>query len=131
MLAELQIDEVMIVGVAKGSDRKAGLETLIMGDSGAEVALRSDSPALHLIQHIRDEAHRFAITGHRARRGKARRQSSLEGIPGVGPKRRRELLKHFGSVQSIETASIEEIAKVSTISRKIAEDIYATLHPDP
>lgn len=131
VLAELQIEEVLIVGVAKGSDRKAGLETLIMGASGAEVALRSDSPALHLIQHIRDEAHRFAITGHRARRGKARRKSSLEGIPGVGPKRRRELLKHFGSVQSIETASIEEIGKVSTISRKIAEDIYATLHPDP
>lgn len=131
VLAELQINEVLILGVAKGSDRKAGLETLILGNSGTEVVLRSDSPALHLIQYIRDEAHRFAITGHRARRGKARRKSSLEGIPGVGPKRRRELLKHFGSVQSIETASIEEIGKVSTISRKIAEDIYATLHPDP
>lgn len=131
VLAELQINEVLILGVAKGSDRKAGLETLIVGDTGAEIVLRSDSPALHLIQYIRDEAHRFAITGHRARRGKARRRSSLEGIPGVGPKRRRELLKHFGSVQSIETASVEEIGKVSTISRKIAEDIYATLHPDP
>ena len=131
VLAELQINEVLILGVAKGSDRKAGLETLIIGDTGAEIVLRSDSPALHLIQYIRDEAHRFAISGHRARRGKARRRSSLEGIPGVGPKRRRELLKHFGSVQSIETASVEEIGKVSTISRKIAEDIYATLHPDP
>ena len=130
VLSELQIDEVMIVGVAKGSDRKAGLETLIMGASGVEVSLKSDSPALHLIQYIRDEAHRFAITGHRARRGKARKRSSLEGVPGVGPKRRRELLKHFGGIQAIETASIEEIAKVSTISRKIAEDIYATLHPD-
>ena len=130
VLAELQINEVMIVGVAKGSDRKAGLETLIMAETGTEITLKSDSPALHLIQYVRDEAHRFAITGHRARRGKARKKSSLEGIPGVGPKRRRELLKHFGSVQSIETASIEEIAKVSTISRKIAEDIYAILHPD-
>ncbi|MDO6564622.1 excinuclease ABC subunit UvrC [Amphritea sp. 1_MG-2023] len=131
VLAELQIDEVLIVGVAKGSDRKAGLETLIMGDSGVEIALKADSPALHLIQYIRDESHRFAITGHRARRGKARRTSSLEGISGVGPKRRRELLKHFGSVSSIETASVEEIGKVSTISRKIAEDIYAALHHDP
>jgi len=131
VLSSLQIDEVMIIGVAKGSDRKAGLETLIMADTGAEVTMRSDSAALHLIQHIRDEAHRFAITGHRSRRAKARKKSSLEGIPGVGAKRRRELLKHFGSVQSIEKASIEEITKVSTISRKIAEDIYAVLHPDP
>ncbi|MCV6613128.1 MAG: excinuclease ABC subunit UvrC [Amphritea sp.] len=131
VLTELQVTDVLIVGVAKGSDRKAGLETLIMADSGEEVVLRSDSPALHLIQHIRDEAHRFAITGHRARRGKARKTSSLEGIPGVGPKRRKELLRHFGGIQMIEKASVEEIAKVSTISRKIAEDIYASLHPDP
>lgn len=131
VLSSLQIDEVLIIGVAKGSDRKAGLETLIMADTGKEVTLRNDSAALHLIQYIRDEAHRFAITGHRARRGKARKKSSLEGIPGVGAKRRRELLRHFGSVQSIEKASIEEITKVSTISRKIAEDIYAELHPDP
>ena len=131
VLSELQINEVLIVGVAKGSDRKAGLETLIMADSGSEITLRSDSPALHLIQHIRDEAHRFAITGHRARRGKARKQSTLEGIAGIGPKRRRELLRHFGGMQPIQQASIEEIAKVSTISRKLAEDIYAALHPDP
>ena len=131
VLSELQINEVLIVGVAKGSDRKVGLETLVMADSGTEITLRGDSSALHLIQHIRDEAHRFAITGHRARRGKARKKSTLEGIAGIGPKRRRELLRHFGGIQSIEQASIEEIAKVSTISRKIAEDIYAALHPDP
>ncbi|NVK44607.1 MAG: excinuclease ABC subunit UvrC [Oceanospirillaceae bacterium] len=130
VLQELQIDDVLIVGVAKGPSRRAGLEVLVMADSGEEVTLAGDDPALHLIQHIRDEAHRFAITGHRARRGKARRQSRLEGIPGVGPKRRRELLRHFGGVAEVERASIEEIAKVSTISRKLAEEIYAALHPD-
>ncbi len=92
--------------------------------------LASDSPALHLLQHIRDESHRFAITGHRARRGKARRKSTLEGISGVGPKRRRELLKHFGGVKEVERASVEEIAKVSTISRTLAQEIYAALHPE-
>ncbi len=131
VLSELQIEGVLIVGVAKGSDRRAGLETLVMAETNTEITLRGDSSALHLIQHIRDEAHRFAITGHRARRAKARKTSPLEGIAGVGAKRRRELLKHFGGIQSIEKASIEEIAKVSSISRKIAEDIYAALHPDP
>ncbi len=131
VLSELQIEGVLIVGVAKGSDRRAGLETLVMADTNTEITMRGDSSALHLIQHIRDEAHRFAITGHRARRAKARKTSPLEGIAGVGAKRRRELLKHFGGIQSIEKASIEEIAKVSSISRKIAEDIYAALHPDP
>jgi excinuclease ABC subunit C len=131
VLQELQISEVLIVGVAKGRSRRAGLETLIMADSNEEVTLAADEPALHLIQHIRDEAHRFAITGHRARRGKARKTSRLEGIDGIGPKRRRELLRHFGGLQEIERASIEEIAKVSTISRKLAEDIYFALHPDP
>jgi excinuclease ABC subunit C len=92
--------------------------------------LASDSPALHLLQHIRDESHRFAIAGHRARRAKARGKSTLEGIPGVGPKRRRELLKHFGGVKEVERASVEEIAKVSTISRTLAREIYTALHPD-
>lgn len=130
VLEQLQITEVMVVGVAKGPSRKAGLEILILGETGEEVTLASDSPALHLVQHIRDEAHRFAITGHRARRGKARKKSRLEGIPNVGPKRRRELLRHFGGLQEVERASIEEIAKVSTISRKLAEEIYAALHPE-
>ena len=92
--------------------------------------MQSDSLALHLLQHIRDESHRFAITGHRARRDKARKQSILEGIDGVGPKRRRELLKHFGSARAVESASIEEIAKVSTISHNLAQEIYRALHPD-
>jgi Excinuclease ABC subunit C len=130
VMEELQIDEVLVVGVAKGPTRKAGFEVLIRGDSGKETVLASDSPALHLLQHIRDESHRFAITGHRARRAKARGKSTLEGIPGVGPKRRRELLKHFGGVKEVERASVEEIAKVSTISRTLAREIYTALHPD-
>jgi len=130
VLRELQINEVQIIGVAKGTTRKAGFETLIVAETGQEVTLASDSSALHLVQHIRDEAHRFAITGHRARRGKARNQSRLEGIPGVGPKRRRELLKHFGGIQAIERASVAEIAKVSTISSALAEEIYGALHPE-
>ncbi|WP_432698696.1 excinuclease ABC subunit UvrC [Marinobacterium sp. YM272] len=130
VLQSLQITEVLVIGIAKGPTRKAGFEVLISGETGDEQVLQSDSPALHLLQHIRDEAHRFAITGHRARRGKARRQSKLEGIPGIGPKRRRELLRYFGSVRDIESASIEEIAKVSTISRALAEEIYAALHPE-
>ncbi len=130
VLDELAIEGVQVIGIAKGPTRKAGFEVLISGDTGEETVLESDSAALHLIQHIRDEAHRFAITGHRARRGKARKRSVLENIPGVGPKRRRELLRHFGGIQEIQRASVEEIAKVSTISLTIAEDIYAALHPD-
>ncbi len=130
VLDQLQISSVLVIGIAKGPTRKAGFEVLISGDTGEETVLESDSAALHLIQHIRDEAHRFAITGHRARRGKARKKSVLEDIPGVGPKRRRELLRHFGGIQEVERASIEEIAKVSTISQTIAEEIYAALHPD-
>ena len=100
------------------------------GDSNTERILQSDSLALHLLQHIRDESHRFAITGHRARRAKARKQSLLEGIEGVGPKRRRELLRHFGSAKAVESANVEEIAKVSSISANLAETIYRALHPD-
>lgn len=130
VMEELQISEVLVVGIAKGPTRKAGFEVLVRGDTGDETVLASDSPALHLLQHIRDESHRFAITGHRARRGKARQKSTLEGIAGVGPKRRRELLKHFGGVKEVERASVEEIAKVSTISRTLAQEIYAALHPE-
>ncbi|MFW1676403.1 excinuclease ABC subunit UvrC [Pontibacter sp. JAM-7] len=131
VLDALSIDQVMVIGIAKGPTRKAGFEVLLSGESGEEIVLETDSPALHLLQQIRDEAHRFAITGHRKRRDKARRKSVLEGIPGVGPKRRRELLRHFGGIQEVQRASIEEITKVSTISQTIAEAIYAALHPDP
>ena len=95
-----------------------------------EIALVSESPALHLLQQVRDEAHRFAITGHRQRRSKAKKQSHLEQIPGLGPKRRRELLRHFGGQQEIKKASENEIAKVTGISKKLAENIYAYLHND-
>lgn len=130
VLEALQITDVNVIGIAKGPTRKAGFEVLIQGETGAERILEGDSPALHLLQHIRDEAHRFAIAGHRAQRGKARRQSTLEAIPGVGPKRRRELLRHFGGLKEIERASVEEIAKVTSISRTLAQEIYAALHPE-
>ena len=128
VLTELQIDEVLIIGVAKGTTRKPGLETLFVGRHENAVTLKSDDPALHLIQQIRDEAHRFAITGHRARRDKSRRSSPLEEIAGVGPKRRQQLLKHFGGWQEIDRASVEDLVKVPGISKKIAQDIYAALH---
>ncbi len=130
VLKNLNIDDILVIGIAKGVTRKPGLETLINPDSDKEILIAADSPGLHLVQHIRDESHRFAITGHRARRGKARQRSKLEDIAGIGPKRRRELLKHFGSIPSIQSASIEEIKKVSSISTALAEDIYAALHPD-
>ncbi|WP_444886106.1 excinuclease ABC subunit UvrC [Microbulbifer sp. VAAC004] len=119
---------VQIIGVAKGTTRKAGFETLHIVSSNQELVLSADSPALHLIQQVRDEAHRFAITGHRARRDKKRRESPLEGIAGVGPARRRALLRHFGGLQEIKKATVTEIASVDGISRKLAQDIYSALH---
>jgi excinuclease ABC subunit C len=127
VMAELGIDDLFMVGVAKGADRRVGLEVLIRGDNGLEISLPDNSPALHLIQHIRDESHRFAITGHKARRDKTRRQSTLEGIPGVGAKRRRDLLRHFGGLQGIREASVEDLRKVAGISEKIAQQIYEDL----
>lgn len=127
VMQELQLD-LMLLGVAKGVTRKPGLETLYLNDAEHEFTLPTHSPALHLIQQIRDESHRFAITGHRNRRDKARRTSKLEGISGVGAKRRRDLLKHFGGLQEISRASLDEIAKVQGISRKLAEQIYDALH---
>ncbi|TVQ71634.1 MAG: excinuclease ABC subunit UvrC [Oceanospirillales bacterium] len=130
VLESLQITEVQVIGIAKGTTRKAGFEYLVNGLTGDESVMPSDSGALHLLQYIRDEAHRFAIAGHRAARGKARKRSTLEDIAGIGPKRRRELLKYFGSIKEIENASVEEIAKVSTISDKLALEIWSCLHPD-
>lgn len=130
VMQELGFSELTLLGVAKGVKRKAGFETLYLNDVHNEFTLKGDSPALHLIQQIRDEAHRFAITGHRARRGKARRVSSLEDVAGVGPKRRRDLLKHFGGLQELNRASVDEIAKAPGISKKLAESIYASLHSE-
>ncbi len=130
VLEELQIQGVTLLGVAKGVTRKAGLETLILAGSDTEIHPKQDSAGLHLIQHIRDEAHRFAITAHRQRRSKSRNTSPLEGIPGVGPKRRRQLLNHFGGWQEISRASQEDLAKVKGISEKVAEAIYTALHND-
>ncbi|WP_024695326.1 excinuclease ABC subunit UvrC [Pseudomonas syringae] len=130
VLNELAIPDLILLGVAKGTTRKAGFETLYLNDAAHEFTLPGDSPALHLIQQIRDEAHRFAITGHRARRGKTRRTSTLEGVAGVGPTRRRDLLKHFGGLQELSRASIDEIAKAPGISKKLAESIYANLHSE-
>lgn len=130
VLEELAVPELILLGVAKGTTRKPGLETLFLNDAAHEFTLPGTSPALHLIQQIRDESHRFAITGHRARRGKARRTSSLEDVAGVGPKRRRELLNHFGGLQELSRASIDEIGKAPGISKKLAESIYAALHSE-
>lgn len=130
VLAELGINDVLIIGVAKGSTRKAGFETLYNALTGSEIVLNNDSPALHLIQHIRDEAHRFAITSHKQRRDKKRKTSSLEDIPGVGAVRRRELLRHFGGIQEIQKAAANDIAKVAGISQHLAEEIYAFFHND-
>ncbi len=130
VLEELAVPELILLGVAKGVTRKPGLETLYLNDAAHEFTLPADSPALHLIQQVRDEAHRFAITGHRARRGKARRTSTLEDVPGIGPKRRRELLTHFGGLQELCRASLDEIAKAPGISKKLAESIYAALHSE-
>jgi excinuclease ABC subunit C len=115
-----------IIGIAKGVTRKPGLETLITND-GKEFNLPSDAPALHLIQHIRDESHNHAIAGHRAKRAKTRRISPLEGIEGIGPKRRQALLKFMGGIQELRRASVEEIAKVPGISISLAENIYQAL----
>ncbi|MBD3584429.1 excinuclease ABC subunit UvrC [Salinimonas sp. HHU 13199] len=118
----------MLIGVAKGTTRKPGLETLILADSHETIPMESHAPALHLIQHIRDESHRFAITGHRNRRQKVKNTSTLEGIPGIGAKRRQALLKFMGGLQGLKKASKEEIASVPGISRDLAETIYDHLH---
>lgn len=130
VLAELGVQGVQLIGVAKGSTRKAGFETLFDGETGAEIVLPGDSPALHLIQHIRDESHRFAITGHKQRRDKKRKTSTLEDIPGIGANRRRELLRHFGGLHEVQNASINDLSRVNSISQRLAEEIYAFFHND-
>ena len=119
-----------IIGVAKGPERKPGLETLVIAGEGRTLHLPETSPALHLIQQIRDEAHRFAITGHRQRRARTRRTSPLEGIPGVGPKRRQQLLRQFGGLQEVARAGVDDLVTVKGINRALAQQIYDAFHND-
>ena len=127
-LVELGLNDVGLVGVAKGPERKPGLEELIIEGADAPLSLPPQHPGLHLIQQIRDEAHRFAIVGHRARRAKSRTTSELNQIPGIGDKRRRALLAHFGGLRGVQAAAVEDIMKVDGISRSIAQRIYRHLH---
>lgn len=128
VLEELELDQVRVVAVAKGRSRRPGQEQLFLAGRGSPTILPPDSAALLLIQRIRDEAHRFAITGHRKRRSKARTTSRLEEIPGLGPKRRRELLRQFGGLQGVRRAGVSDLAKVHGISRSLAQRIYDDLH---
>ena len=130
VLQGCQLPEIMLIGIAKGISRRAGQETLFVAtaDGMQELAIPGHSPALHLLQQVRDEAHRFAITGHRQRRAKTRQQSPLEQIPGLGPSRRRELLKYFGGQQEIMRASEADLARTPGISKKLAAVIYEALH---
>ncbi len=128
VMDELQIYSVVLIGVAKGEGRKVGLETLWKAGSDVPIEIESTSAAFHLITQIRDEAHRFAIEGHRNQRDKLRRRSILENVAGIGPQRRAKLLTHFGGLESLKKASIEDIAKVPGIHEKLAKVIYDALH---
>jgi excinuclease ABC subunit C len=128
VMSDLGLHQIRMIGVSKGVERKPGMEQLVFPDEEEPRRLPPDHPALHLIQQVRDEAHRFAITGHRARRGKARTASRLEEISAVGPRRRQRLLEHFGGLQGVLAASIDDLARVEGISRTLAERIYQELH---
>jgi len=128
VLQELQLEGVKLVAVAKGRDRKPGREQLFLSGSSRGIALPATSAALHLIQQIRDEAHRFAIAGHRARRGKVRTTSALEGISGIGGRRRQALLKNFGGLREVARAGVEDLSRVPGISPKLAQKIYDVFH---
>jgi excinuclease ABC subunit C len=132
-MAERELDDIQLTGpllaaVAKGPERRPGKEVIYISGNPQPLILAADSMALHLIQQVRDEAHRFAITGHRQRRGKKQQKSVLEGIPGVGPKKRRELLRHFGGIQGLRQAGVTDLSKVNGISSGLAEKIYDRFH---
>ena len=117
-----------LIGIAKGPERKPGLEEIVFPDREKPLQLPPDHPGLHLLQQIRDEAHRFAIQGHRARRAKSRNTSTLQSIGGIGAKRRQALLQHFGGLRGVQAASIDDLTRVPGISRELAERIFAELH---
>jgi len=129
VLEELGVAGIRLIGVAKGADRRPGQEQLFTLDQATPTLLPPDSSALHLIQRVRDEAHRFAITGHRRRRAKRHSQSILETIPGLGPVKRRELLKQFGGMQGILRAGVDDFVQIRGLGRELAEAIYEHLHP--
>lgn len=128
VMQEVGLEDILLVGIAKGEERKPGLETMIFSDTGEMLNLPTDNAGLHLLQQIRDEAHRFAITGHRAKRAKARITSTLEDIQGIGAKRRKALLTRFGGLDAIKSASIDELSQVDGVSKSLAETIYAHFH---
>ncbi|MGM0564535.1 MAG: excinuclease ABC subunit UvrC [Pseudomonadota bacterium] len=128
VMAELEVTSVILVGVSKGPERRAGEEQIVLPHQERVFRTDASNAGLHLIQQIRDEAHRFAIAGHRARRSKARRESPLEQVPGIGAKRRQQLIKHFGGIQGIMRAGVDDLARVPGISRAMAETLYEALN---
>jgi excinuclease ABC subunit C len=129
VLAELGFSDLTLVGVAKGPDRRPGQERLFVYGAPGAVTLEAHSPALRLIQRIRDEAHRFAITGHRRRRARRYNESVLEVVPGLGPAKRRALLKHFGGLQGVMRAGVADLTQVAGIGATLARSLYDHLHP--